>query len=57
MKVHSKYGPKEVPHKDAPGGAYVTDDTDCVEVPDEIGERLCEQVDAWEPAASKSKEG
>lgn len=49
MKVKSLYGPKEVPHRDAPGGAYLTDENDVVDVPDELGRSLCEQVDAWVP--------
>lgn len=53
MKLHSKYGQKEIPHG---ADTFVTDDQDCVEVPDELGASLLEQVDAWEPAKSK-KEG
>jgi hypothetical protein len=48
MKIHSLRGSKEVPDP-AGGPDFVTDDNDDVEVPDELGERLLEQVDAWAP--------
>lgn len=55
MKVHSKLGPKEVV---AGGVSYVTDDNGCVDVPDDVGVSLCEQVDAWEPVkAVKAAKG
>lgn len=57
MKVHSLLGPKEVPHRDAPGGVYVTDENDDVDVPDDLGKSLCEQVDAWAPVKSSTKKG
>lgn len=52
MKVHSKLGPKEIPHK---GETFFTDDNDDVDVPDDLGRSLLEQVDAWEPTGDKAK--
>lgn len=52
MKVHSLYGPKEIPWK---GQTFVTDENDDADVPDELGKSLLEQVDAWASVKASRK--
>lgn len=53
MKVHSLLGPKEIPWQ---GTSFVTDEYDDVEVPDELGNSLLEQEDAWGSAKGRRKQ-
>lgn len=53
MKVHSLRGPKEVPYD---GATFVTDEFDDVDVPDELGESLLLQEDAWVSARGRKKQ-
>ena len=55
MKIHSLRGPKEVVAPD--GTSYDTGPNDDVDVPDELGASLLEQVDSLAPVKSQKKEG